>query len=218
MIPPIVLPSRSTRPETGPVPAASSARRSPVRCSPILFLLLLLAASVSFAVPPELGGGSVQGRVITSDGEVVHDARVELLDIHRRTEVDDEGRFSFDHVPPGRHLLYVDSLRFGTTAVEFDLAEGQDLQLDVGERLTIHRDSIVVSAAATARDRFEVASATDVLSSEELSRRAEGTLGATLAGRAGVSETGFSAGASRPVIRGLSGRSDPDAGGRSRYR
>ena len=44
-----------------------------------------------------------------------------------------------------------------------------------------------------------------ILSGDELQNKLSGTLGATLANELGVSATGFGAGASRPVIRGLEG-------------
>ena len=44
-----------------------------------------------------------------------------------------------------------------------------------------------------------------VLSGDELQNKLSGTLGATLANELGVSATGYGAGASRPVIRGLEG-------------
>jgi len=44
-----------------------------------------------------------------------------------------------------------------------------------------------------------------VLSGDELQNKLAGSLGATLANELGVSATGYGAGASRPVIRGLEG-------------
>ena len=44
-----------------------------------------------------------------------------------------------------------------------------------------------------------------ILSGDELQNKLSGTLGATLANEIGVSATGYGAGASRPVMRGLEG-------------
>jgi iron complex outermembrane receptor protein len=66
-------------------------------------------------------------------------------------------------------------------------------------------DAVVVSAGPDPKTSFDLAQGTSVLSGDELRRLVQSTLGETLAGTAGVSSTYHGPGASRPVIRGLSG-------------
>jgi len=66
-------------------------------------------------------------------------------------------------------------------------------------------EEIVITASGHERSRFDVLQSTNVLSGEALKREARATLGDTLAEQPGISSTGFTAGASRPVIRGLDG-------------
>ncbi len=66
-------------------------------------------------------------------------------------------------------------------------------------------ENFVVSASPFARAQDEIAAPTSVLAGQRLLLQRAGSLGETLAGEPGVSSTWFGPGASRPVIRGLSG-------------
>lgn len=64
-------------------------------------------------------------------------------------------------------------------------------------------EEMVVTASPLGGTLFEQAQPVNVLTAERLRFRLEPTLGETLSREPGVSSTGFSPGASRPVIRGL---------------
>ena len=66
-------------------------------------------------------------------------------------------------------------------------------------------DTIVVTGSPLDRTEDELLSGASVLDGEDLIRRSSNTIGETLRLEPGVSETGFGAGASRPIIRGLDG-------------
>jgi iron complex outermembrane receptor protein len=66
-------------------------------------------------------------------------------------------------------------------------------------------EEIVITASGHERSRFDVLQSTNVLAGDALDREARATLGDTLAQQPGVASTGFTAGASRPVIRGQDG-------------
>ncbi len=63
-------------------------------------------------------------------------------------------------------------------------------------------ETIVVTASPLAHDRDELALPVDRIEREDLLRNLGSTLGETLSHVPGIATTGFSAGASRPVIRG----------------
>ncbi|MBU3577987.1 TonB-dependent receptor [Polynucleobacter sp. UK-Kesae-W10] len=65
--------------------------------------------------------------------------------------------------------------------------------------------SLQVNVTGARDDGQGFLSASKVLTGDELQNKLGGTLGATLANELGVSATGYGAGASRPVIRGLEG-------------
>ncbi|MEM1379915.1 MAG: TonB-dependent receptor [Pseudomonadota bacterium] len=66
-------------------------------------------------------------------------------------------------------------------------------------------DTIVVTASPLEKSVNDVTVPVSVLEGDELQRQLRGTLGETLAREPGISSTGFGAGASRPIIRGLGG-------------
>ncbi|HEU4431436.1 MAG TPA: TonB-dependent receptor, partial [Myxococcota bacterium] len=63
----------------------------------------------------------------------------------------------------------------------------------------------MITASGHERSRFDLLQSTNVLSGEELERETRATLGDTLAREPGIAASGFTAGASRPVIRGQDG-------------
>jgi len=73
------------------------------------------------------------------------------------------------------------------------------------EEFSVERDVIIVTASPLERTVGETILNTSVLSEEELQRRVENSIGETLRREPGVSSTFFGPGASRPVIRGLTG-------------
>jgi iron complex outermembrane receptor protein len=66
-------------------------------------------------------------------------------------------------------------------------------------------EEIVITASGHVRSRFDVLQSTNVLSGDALGRDARATLGDTLGHLPGIASSGFTAGASRPVIRGMDG-------------
>lgn len=70
---------------------------------------------------------------------------------------------------------------------------------------TVPLEEIVVTAYPSTKSRLDILQGTSVLAGEDLERALDATLGETLDGLPGLSQTAFGQGASRPVIRGLSG-------------
>jgi iron complex outermembrane receptor protein len=149
--------------------------------------------------------GTVSGRVTTAGGQPATDARVELVQLGRRSPVDETGRFRFEQVPAGHYLLQAHSPRWGSAVLRVEVDGSQGAALDVTLDRVQHSESVVVSAMAEAATLSELAQPVSVLSGTELAARLQPTLGETLAQEPGVSSTYFGPGASRPVIRGLGG-------------
>ncbi len=167
---------------------------------PLAILLLTLSALPLFA-----DGAAIRGRVLSAAGNPAADASVRLVDLHRHQRVDGEARFHFEALEPGVYLVEALSRRYGSGLAQVQLAAGQEVEIDIRLDLASQVDEIVVSAGPEQRSRLELAQPISVLSGEELSLRAQPTLGETLAHEPGVNSTYFGPGASRPVIRGLGG-------------
>ncbi|MGI8821021.1 MAG: TonB-dependent receptor [Chthoniobacterales bacterium] len=71
-------------------------------------------------------------------------------------------------------------------------------------RRTAETERVVVTASALEHSETETVESVSVLNGEDLKRRAGANLGDTLGDQPGVASSGFTAGAGRPVIRGLS--------------
>ena len=168
-------------------------------------LAAVLFFSVSLAPPSRSADGSVLGVVVNAQDEPAADARVTLVELRRRAQTDAAGAFRFDGVPGGHYHVRVESPRWGTAVAEVDVVEGRATPLRVRIDLGIHEENIVVSASADARSLAEVAQPVAILEGVELQRRAQATLGETLAQEPGVSSNYYAPGASRPVIRGFTG-------------
>lgn len=178
-------------------------------------LLTLLAPTALLADPPPAPEaapettatetGSLSGRLLTADGQAVTDAEIDLVDLRLHAHVDEDGRFRFPDLPPGRYLLRIESLAGGELTQRVTVASGETTELELTLAVIRHDDEVVVTGAGIARSQLELAQPTTVLSGEELRFRQRATLGETLSQEAGIASTSFGQGASRPVIRGIGG-------------
>lgn len=180
-------------------------RTRPILClSLVLVLASALAARAQTDPPPTAVTGSIAGRVVAdATGNRLARTEVSIVDLRRRTAVDDSGVFRFDDVPAGTWLLRADGPA-GRGVARVEVTAGVTAEVDVVVDLAVSEE-VVVTASADARSQLEVAQPTTVIAGEELDERLDATLGQTLDEQAGVTSTYFGPGASRPVIRGLGG-------------
>jgi iron complex outermembrane recepter protein len=163
-----------------------------------------IAAFVTLATSFAASAANVSGTVKSRDGNVAAQARVTLVELQRSTKTDGQGAFQFLDVPAGEYDVEVVSARFGS-AVSQVVVEGQDVTLEVTVDQTVHAEHVVVSAGVSPQSVTDYSQSVVVLDSVDLARKAEPTIGETLASEPGVSQTFYAPGASRPVIRGLGG-------------
>ncbi|MEL7058838.1 MAG: TonB-dependent receptor [Acidobacteriota bacterium] len=166
--------------------------------------LALAAPSAVFAQDGASPNGAISGSVASDAGVPIPSARIVLVELRRSTLSDGSGAFQFDSVPAGTYRLQIDRSGSGTASRTIEVSAGQTLDVEVRVGLFEHSDEIVVTAAPLSRSSLELAQPVDVLTGEELLFRRQARLGDILDGLPGISTTFFGAGASRPVIRGLS--------------
>jgi iron complex outermembrane recepter protein len=171
---------------------------------PALLSVYLLLAS-SFAPASAQGTGAIAGTVLDADGEPAAGVEVSLPDSAQRSETAADGAFRFEGVAPGRRLVIAEGGRRGRAVGTADVDPGDTAELTLTLRIASHSEEVVVTGFAEARSPLDLATATTVLSGDELRLRLQSSLGETLEQEAGVSSTFFGPGASRPVIRGQSG-------------
>jgi len=168
----------------------------------LLVGVLVLSSSTDLAAQ---GMGRLTGQVLAGQGQPAPDAVVTLTALGRRATVDGDGRFVFEDVPSGTHLIEVDSRRWGRLVDEAEVVANGSVEIVLNLQRFFHLDEVVVSAGPLTVRRSEAYQPTSVVTARDLVAKAEATLGETLAKEPGVTSTYFGPGASRPVIRGLGG-------------
>lgn len=182
---------------------------------PSLLLLFLLIFWSPLALAEEPGSpentdspessGSLAGRINPTHDHDFILSTARIPDLALKVDVADDGSFRFEELPAGSYLLEVRVPSLGVVAERVEIRAGEETAVDLELRPGSHSEEIVVSASADARNPYELASPTTSLSGLELELRLESSLGETLAQEPGIHSTFFGPGASRPVIRGMTG-------------
>lgn len=146
---------------------------------------------------------SVSGKVTRDNGDAMSGASVAIEELRRETRTDIDGAYRFDNVPPGRYHVAVRADGYTTPRTEITVT-AQGATLDLVVELDLHFQE-VVSVSPLARAQFESYQPTAVLAGQELQKKLEATIGATLQSEAGVAVRALGPGPARPVIRGLDG-------------
>ena len=164
--------------------------------------LLFLTVTASFANPTE--AAVIRGTVTDAEGQPVERARVVLVETDQSTLTDTAGSYRFEDVSPGRYHLRAEIRGRGTAVAEIKADEGDnvaDMQLSTSP----HQETIIVTATRSGAGSAEIVQPANVLDSTAVTEKMQPTLGEMLGTEAGVSQTFFGAGTSRPIIRGLEG-------------
>lgn len=165
------------------------------------FFLAALAATPAAAQ----NSVSVLGRLVDSLTDQPVPAAVVLLEeLGRETTSDDQGMFRFDGVPPGRYHVLVRTAGYSSRRNEIAATVGSEVPVDVRVDPELHFHD-VVSVSGDTRSQFEAYQPTSVLVGQELGKKLEMSMGATLDSQPGLTSRSFGPATARPVIRGLDG-------------
>ncbi len=175
--------------------------------------ILCAVVSALFAVSAIHGEetAALEGQVLlVQTGGPVAGATVNLLETGASTIADEQGRFQFKGLRPGRYHLHAhieSALQGVSEAIEVtpEGADGVKLLLSLATQQT----QITVSAAGRPESAFEALQPTHSLTALELARAENiaAGLGEVLGNQpgTGIAQRGFGPGSSRPVIRGFDG-------------
>ncbi len=160
-------------------------------------------------LPAAQSQGSIEGTVILAEtGEPLHGVAVLLIELSRTTTSDNEGRYHFDGVPPGRYslLAHLDSI-FTEETKPIIVGPGIASTLDFSLELAVVRSQVNVTAGGEPQTAFESFQSVESLDSYELAESVAPSLGEVLGNKpgSGISKRGFGPGSSRPMIRGFDG-------------
>lgn len=168
-------------------------------------LLLCAAPRPSLAQAPQ-HEGEIEGVVRDAEtGTALPGATVTLVDGGNSAITHADGSFHLMGIGPGSYSLRVDRLGYASETVEVRVgAESAVVIVELDPR-AIEVGGLVVTGALTERDASEALRPVNVLSGQDLQRRLEGTVAATLDSEPGLSATTMGPATARPVIRGMSG-------------
>ena len=164
----------------------------------------VLAIALTATVGAAQTGVTLSGRLLNAlSGDPIAGATVVLEELRREATSSNDGRFTFDTVPPGVYHLSVRFEGFSSRRTEVTVS-GDAAPIDVRIDPDLHYHE-VVSVSPDARSQFETYQPTTVLAGQELGKQLEMSIGGTLENQPGVAARTFGPATSRPVIRGLDG-------------
>jgi iron complex outermembrane receptor protein len=147
---------------------------------------------------------TLSGIVSDTAGTPLSQVRVTILETHRTTTTDLEGRYVLPGLPPGTYGVSFALVGYAPQVRRVMLADSS-LTLDVTLRPTlIELPEVQVTASPLATTSLTSPQPTSVLSREELQAQRAPSLGETVSSLPGVRSLSTGSGIGKPVIRGLS--------------
>lgn len=167
-----------------------------------LFLLVLLAASAFSAFAQN---GTVSGRITYGTGTPIHDASVQIVQTQNIVRTDEDGKYTFADVQPGRYTLLVHLEGFSDSSRSITIAAGSSLVVDFKLQIASLREEVTVTAAGTEQSIFDSFQTVNSVGSTRITEKASTSIGEVLESETGIAKRSFGPGSSRPVIRGFDG-------------
>lgn len=169
-----------------------------------LFGALLALSTAPGIVPADsLPAGSVSGKVTSTDGTPLVDARVTVVEAGRSVSTGAEGIYLISGLPTGSYTLSYSAIGYAPHARRVTLSEAP-LSMDVALKPSlVELPPLQVTSTPTATDPLSSPQPTAVIDGENLHAAQAPSLGETLNTVAGVHSLSTGAGIGKPVIRGL---------------
>lgn len=167
------------------------------------FLTLLFAASV---VSAQSGGTTLRGTIKGDvNGASIAGVSVQITQLRRSVETDENGVYEFVDVPPGRYTVVTHIEGFSDQAKSVTLVANATGTIDFTLSLTALSEEVTVTASGTEESVYESFQSVTAIGSTRITEQASTAIGEILEREAGVGKRSFGPGTSRPVIRGFDG-------------
>lgn len=175
-----------------------------------LFLMLCGAAQVSAVrqdTPETADSAAIEGIVRDgSTGRPLQGALVRVVGSTRQDVTHEGGEFHLVNLPAGSHTVLFERLGYRREVRQVVLTGSETLHLDVEMTSSaIELPGIVVTGTTRASLGDRTVRPANVMSGQELTRRLDITLAATLENEPGLAVASVGPATARPVIRGLGG-------------
>ena len=173
------------------------------RFLPILILIGFFS-SYALAQTAPTGTSVLRGTVtLGGTGKPIHNALITILQLKRTVGTDDQGRYEFQGVPPGKYDVVAHLDRVPDIVRTTDVTG--DTTVDFQFELTGVREEVTVTATGSEQAVSSSIQSVEVLGSIELAKKSPVSLGEALDGELGIAKRSFGPGTARPVIRGFDG-------------
>jgi vitamin B12 transporter len=128
--------------------------------------------------------GSLSGRITDSQGAAVSGATITLYaratNVRATAVTDERGSYRFERLPEGDYVVEATSAGFGRFSRSFRVERGANGTLDIAMAVAGIGETVLITAAGTPQTVDEVSKAVSVVTSEEIDRRGEYSLGEAL--------------------------------------
>jgi iron complex outermembrane receptor protein len=161
---------------------------------------LVLAGPRPTAAP----AAALSGRVVSAAAAPLRDVRIVVLEAHRSTTTDPEGRYRIAGVPTGTYRISFSAIGYRPEVRRITMGSS-DLTLDVTMvESVMELAPLQVTASPSATTALTSPQPVSVLAGDQLEMAPRTSLGAQLESQPGVRNFSTGVGIGKPVIRGLS--------------
>lgn len=172
----------------------------------ILFTLVISGLISLPAFAQSSATATVRGTVtLGGTGKPVHNVMITVLQLKRTVTTDDDGRYEFTGLPPGRYDVVAHLDRVPDVVRGADLSAGAIATIDFQMELSTLREEVTITATGTEQAVSSSIQSVEVLGSIDLAKKSPVSLGEALDGELGVAKRSFGPGTARPVLRGQDG-------------
>lgn len=149
---------------------------------------------------------SIRGTVTSQvTGESLAGVSVKITQLNRSVETDEQGKYEFTGLAPGRYTLVTHIEGFSDRTQAVVLSNGAASVIDFSMSLLAIREEVTVTASGSEESVFESFQSVNSVGSTTIRERASTSIGEVLERESGVGKRSFGPGSSRPVIRGFDG-------------
>ena len=150
--------------------------------------------------------GIVRGTVTSQvNSAPVPNVSVQITQLRRTAETNDQGVYEFTNVPQGRYTVVTHIEGFSDQARSVEVAGSGTATLDLSLSLAALREEVTITATGSEESIYESFQSVNSVGSTRIAEQASTSIGEVLEREPAVGKRSFGPGTSRPVIRGFDG-------------
>lgn len=151
-------------------------------------------------------GANISGKVTyTENLTPLHNATVQIVQLKKTVQTEEDGSFKIENIPPGRYTLLAHFDGFSDSAKTIVLVTGANTAVDFSLKLVGLNEQVTVTASGAEQSAFDSFQSVNSVSANTIAQKASTSIGEVLEGESGVAKRSFGTGSARPVIRGFDG-------------